>query len=683
MYISNPINKRFPKRLPIAALLFALLAMTLVSTNRLSANSERAMNGNELALYVKPSVVRILDGYAAQILYQGNNKIYTVVDAGLGSGVFISSDGHILTNAHVVRRTKAGEAEAKKRLGALFFQTLAKDLGEDLRAWDDQRINEIAGQAQFQKIDHINKVALSKEQMFTFEIHAFGNPVSESSSEDVAVIKIEATNTPILKLGNSDKVQDQDHISVVGYPGAGDSPILNVESGFESSITDGKISAHKNARDGLPILQTDAASTHGNSGGPVVNDQGEIIGLLTFGGGQPGEAEVSGFAFIVPISTAMKYVSEAGVNNQESAVDISYRQGLDYYFAKHYSAAIEKFRAVKQLFPAHTKVHKLIEECNKEMAAGNDIPLPSADAGKKDASAKGQQETHKKGFNLVNAIFIGGGLLAMLLFGLAAYQKRESIAALFKKPLQQAARVIKRDNQAIASASQPRLRGVAGCYAGEEIELDGNALIIGRDPRQAQLVIPAIVDGISSRHCRLRFDAARQAVLLEDCESTNGTFLASGERLQSGVARALQPGERFYLSDTQTMFELKSAPESPLIRKPANRAVAVVRGLQGALAGQQVELNGLPVFIGRDPNACQLIASQNFDEISKRHCSLRFDQPTGSFWLEDFGSTNGTFVINGGHSERLGANQPRQLIGQEKFYVGDPQNLFEVRVEER
>jgi serine protease Do len=674
---SIQVRISFSTRTRLIAMVFALLVSSWISTGKLSANTRGAMNGNQLALYAKPAVVRVLDGYKAQILYQGNNKVYAVAYGSMGSGVFISSEGHILTNAHVVQPSKAGEAEAKKHLSTAFFRALAKDLGEDLRTWSEEKINEIAGQSQFQKIEHLHQVALSEQHTFTFEIQAFGNPVSESSSADVAVIKIDAKNTPSLRLGDSDKVKDQDHISVIGFPGAANSPLLTEASEYEPSMTDGKISATgKSGKDGFPILQIDAAATHGNSGGPVVNDRGEIIGLLTFGG----NGQVAGFTFVVPTSTAMKFVNEAKVNNQEGEVDAAYQQGLDYYFAKHYSAAIEKFKAVKQLFPQHTKVDRLIEDSHKEVAAGNDIPLPKDDA---DKTGNRQAASEPKARTLVNTILIGGSLLVVLLFGLAAYQKRQSLIAFFKKSLSNPPLIGRDKNPFAPSPPKPVLRGVAGFYAGNEIELDGNALVIGRDPRQSQLVIPPSAEGISSRHCHIRFDAVRQAVVLEDCGSTNGTYLASGERLQPGVARVINAGERFYLNDTQTMFELKSANGLPQALRPAPQTIPVIQGLQGAFAGQQVELNGVPVFIGRDPQTCQLVAPRSFDDISKRHCSLRFDHTIGAFWLEDYDSTNGTFVISGGRCERLSPNTPRRLNANENFYVGDPQNIFAVRVEQR
>jgi pSer/pThr/pTyr-binding forkhead associated (FHA) protein len=104
---------------------------------------------------------------------------------------------------------------------------------------------------------------------------------------------------------------------------------------------------------------------------------------------------------------------------------------------------------------------------------------------------------------------------------------------------------------------QPMLRAVLGDLAGSEVRLEQNPVTIGRDPASCQLVFPSTADLISKRHCVLRHDRERGLLLLEDCGSTNGTFLQSGERLKPGSPRRLDHNERFYLADPRFMFEVK------------------------------------------------------------------------------------------------------------------------------
>src|ERR1044071_7320452 len=323
-------------------------------------------------MYSKPSVVRILDGYIGKVFWPKNGKTYNVQYVGSGSGSFISSNGYIATNAHVTDLTHQGEEKGKEYLFRDFVTQLAKDYGENPNAIFNNAslIQAIGQQSSLQSFDHIHHVILPNGKAYMFEIKAFGAPTGEG--KDVSIIKIEVKNAPILKLGDSDKVQLQDHITVLGYPGAADTDVLDNKSALEASITDGKVSAKKNAQDGAPVLQVSAPSTHGNSGGPVLNDKGEIIGMLTFRGDTVNGQEVQGFNFVIPSSTMMEYVKQAGATNEEGIVDKRYREGLELYWNNEFSAAKSKFNEVKDLFPDHSETERLIRDSQQAISEGRE-----------------------------------------------------------------------------------------------------------------------------------------------------------------------------------------------------------------------------------------------------------------------------------------------------------------------
>jgi V8-like Glu-specific endopeptidase len=328
-------------------------------------------------MYSKPAVVRIVDGAAGQILFQPpgyQGQVYNVSLISLGSGFFISSNGYIATNAHVVSTTHDGEDKAKQALFYQLVQQIAHQYNKDPRSLNTQFIDQYSQLQSFQLFHH---VIIPDGSAFPFEIKSYGAPTGEGNDQgkDVAVVKIEVKNAPIMKLADSEKVQLQDHVTVIGYPGAADtfnSGLLSSRSALEATINDGKISAKKQASSGAPILQTNTAATHGNSGGPVIADNNEVIGLLTFRGDTVNGQEVSGFSFIVPSNTVMEYVKSAGATNEESATDRSYREGLDFYWNQYYSSAIPKFEEVKRLFPQHSEVDRLIQSSQQAKAEGKE-----------------------------------------------------------------------------------------------------------------------------------------------------------------------------------------------------------------------------------------------------------------------------------------------------------------------
>jgi serine protease Do len=352
------------------------LVVTLLPTQRPFV-VHAVSDGERLAMYSKPAVVRIIDGAVGKIWFQlpgYQGQSYDVSAIGLGSGFFISSNGYIATNAHVVTMTHDGEEKAKQALFWQFVQQIARQYGKDPRSLNTNLLNE---HSQLQSLQLIHHVIIPDGTALPFEIKQYGAPTGEGNDQgkDVAIIKIEVKNAPILKLADSDKVQLQDHVTVIGYPGAADtfnSGLLSSKSSLEATINDGKISAKKTASSGAPILQTSTAATHGNSGGPVLNDANEVIGLLTFRGDTVNGQEVSGFSFIVPSNTVMEYVKSAGATNDLGPTDNFYREGLTYYWDQYYSSAIPKFQEVKQLFPQHSEVDRLVQSSQQAKAEGKE-----------------------------------------------------------------------------------------------------------------------------------------------------------------------------------------------------------------------------------------------------------------------------------------------------------------------
>lgn len=138
----------------------------------------------------------------------------------LGTGFIISSDGKIATNLHVIQSLKSG--------------------GVQLASGD--------------KFDSFS--------VLTFD-----------ARKDIAIIKIPGFDLPTVPLGNSNNVQVGEPVLAAGSP-----------LGLQGSVTTGVVSSVRDdpTGGGLKVLQTDASVNPGNSGGPLVNRQAEVIGIVTF-----------------------------------------------------------------------------------------------------------------------------------------------------------------------------------------------------------------------------------------------------------------------------------------------------------------------------------------------------------------------------------------------------------------
>lgn len=169
------------------------------------------------------------------------------VERGTGSGFIISSDGRLITNAHVI----AGSDTVKVTL-------------KDGRTFD-------------------------------------GRVVGVDSVTDVAVVKINASGLPTLRLGTSEKLIPGEWAIAIGNP-----------LGLDNTVTVGIVSAldRSSSQVGIPekrvtFIQTDAAINPGNSGGPLLNARGEVIGVNT-----AIRANAQGLGFAIPIETVQRIATQ-------------------------------------------------------------------------------------------------------------------------------------------------------------------------------------------------------------------------------------------------------------------------------------------------------------------------------------------------------------------------------------
>ncbi len=201
---------------------------------------------SDIASIAAPSVVEVMTEQATM-----NSLFGQYVTSGAGSGVIISEDGYILTNAHVVA--------------------------------DAQQI----------------KITTSDKQEYTAEL------IGSDTKTDIAVLKIDATGLSAATSGNSDELTVGDFALAVGNP-------LGTLGG---TVTDGIISALDRdiVIEGttMTMLQTNAAVSPGNSGGGLFNSSGELIGIVT---AKSGTEEAEGLGFAIPINNALEVANEL-INN--------------------------------------------------------------------------------------------------------------------------------------------------------------------------------------------------------------------------------------------------------------------------------------------------------------------------------------------------------------------------------
>ena len=254
-----------------AVSLFAVLAVTsLLSATPAAAQNRTLPDFTDLVEQVSPSVVNIRTSEKAKAAVAGGGGVDEQMleffrrfgipvppnlprgprsdrapqeeaqPRGVGSGFILTSDGFVMTNAHVVE-------------GA------------------DEVI-----------------VTLTDNREYKAKI------IGADKRTDVAVVKIEATGLPAVKIGDVSRLKVGEWVMAIGSP-----------FGLENTVTAGIVSAkQRDTGDYLPFIQTDVAINPGNSGGPLINMRGEVVGINSQIYSRSGGFQ--GISFAIPIDEAAR-----------------------------------------------------------------------------------------------------------------------------------------------------------------------------------------------------------------------------------------------------------------------------------------------------------------------------------------------------------------------------------------
>lgn len=505
------------------------------------AGEEGPSPGQRLAILTKPAVVRVVAGYLVDVdLGQGKSERRFI--GGHGSGFFVSSDGYLVTNAHVVDFVQQGDDKAHAQIVGDILTQLATERKVDLSTLPaEQRaeLTRVIGQA-VRLNKKVSVVVLPNGDQLVYDIKAFGTPVSVAGSKDVAILKVQTRNAPTLILGDESTVELQDKIYAIGYPGAADDlvGVLDEKAMLEATITDGNVSAMKKTADGVPVIQVTTTISPGNSGGPAVDEKGQVVGLATFKA-----AQAEGYNFLVPASTVVEFIKQAGIKNDDSLTNQAFREGLELHWQQRYTEAIKEFEEVRQLFPAHSEVGRLITEALEQKRQGKE----------KKVEPKSSSTALIAVAISCGVVFLGGIVFLVARRGgrrgpqqMGAWQPGRAPGHpphMHGQPghgqpghgqpghghgpgpmpggppggFQKTVAV----SPSAGGAALAGLVCVRGFLQGQHFSLGAHGLVIGRDQGTAQIVIP---DGrVSSKHVWVGFqDGVLMAI---DNGSTNGTFV--------------------------------------------------------------------------------------------------------------------------------------------------------------
>jgi S1-C subfamily serine protease len=397
------------------AWLFSMTLLIVVGSMSINCNVAKGADGQkftkeELVSLSRPAVVRIVQRVKGEITIKpfyldldkmtiapggGETRKIPVDDYLTGSGFIVSEDGYIMTNSHVISREEIKKQYVMDAASSAIMDASLWYLGENKDLDDPVKLEEYAKRIS----DYILKESIFNLQQDTvvldpssksenidelvaggFKIKGISvNDNYDADGWDVALIKIDQDNLPALPLNQKASIKRGETIGVFGFPTTAE---FNDKSPLESTFSQGVISAIKDSENkDFNIIQTDAKISEGSSGGPLLNENGEVIGMITYQTSKADESGGDNFAFAIPVDVLQEGIKKFNIEKTEVKFNVGNYYGqfssglrlLNEARCVKALAAFENAKNVNEKFSAMANVETYEQRCQELISAGKSI----------------------------------------------------------------------------------------------------------------------------------------------------------------------------------------------------------------------------------------------------------------------------------------------------------------------
>ena len=391
--------------------------LSLASANAFTDRAEAATlpdASSRVTNEYTPAVTKIYHLNCGSITYQGQPLLRDGCLGVTGTGFFVSADGYIATNGHVVSTT------AKDIVAYSLSEEVLRRIFE-IEGYSPAEIDELintvlsdptAAAAVLAAIYKLPEGYLKINNQLDVYLATLGKDAPDTKSflrsrsysdtstiknakligydydsadlvstkfthSDVALLKLDGKDFPVTTLGSIDGVSKGSKLTVIGFPGIADQGGgLTDATKIEATATTGTVSAIRDSNDGKrKLIQSDVKISHGNSGGPVFDETGKVFGLATYV--LTGENGDSNYSYMRDIKDLKDLARDKGVTfDTNSATQKAWSAGLDSFYKAHYTAAINKFKEAQKLYPSLALADDLIKTAQTKIANGEEVPEP-------------------------------------------------------------------------------------------------------------------------------------------------------------------------------------------------------------------------------------------------------------------------------------------------------------------
>jgi S1-C subfamily serine protease len=411
--------------------------VTSATTYANSANSSSGKPGGNVADPIvravdiaEPAVVRIITTLGGHLTVNFSPKSSVTFPQGTGnsyglqlsgSGTFISAHGDILTADHVINPPH------DQALSQYLDDTAAKDVATyiNLNAKSGSQVSvdqvdqelksgqlastpnyDPATSEVYLNTTYTGPLTATDFSSLPFQIHAAVDHIEKESSfneRDVAIIHVNLNDMASVQLGDSGSVQQQDQLTIIGFPGNGDVSARPTDL-LTASVNTISVSSIKTTDSGAQVIQVGGNVEHGDSGGPALDSSGAVVGIVSFGlvsSGSPG-----GTSFLQASSSASELVQSLKLNTTPGAFQKAWSKALADYAStapRHWHRAQQDFEQLAAKYPQFKGVTPYLAYTKDQAKTENVAPTT--------------QPTNQASSNVFGAyaLTIGGIVLLILL----------------------------------------------------------------------------------------------------------------------------------------------------------------------------------------------------------------------------------------------------------------------------
>lgn len=386
----KPITPHTISVLMIVGVICAFVAATFGNTATTYAESRPGGNVTDSVVravdIAKPSVVRIITTVPGHLIVrfpqggdvtfpQPNSQSKNLINGNAyalqlsGSGTFITSKGDIVTADHVINPPQQDLAQFLDKVAAPdvadyinanpktgMAQTtpgqVLQQLGSDTlksTATFSQPASEV-----FLSTDYTGPLSAPDFRSIPAEIHATVDKIEKESpidQKDIAIVHAPFTDTPSVQLGDSSSVQQQDELTIIGFPGNGD--VSNKPTDLlTSSVNRISVSSIKSTDNGAPVIQVGGNVEQGDSGGPALDSKGTVVGIVSFG--LSSSNSIGGTSFLQASNGARDFVQSLNLDTTPGQFQKQWSQAFTSYASNtpgHWRQAQLQFTQLASNYP--------------------------------------------------------------------------------------------------------------------------------------------------------------------------------------------------------------------------------------------------------------------------------------------------------------------------------------------